>query len=54
MFFQPKEDHEFENRLRGEIFRWQAPEIYSGQIPSEAADIYGLSLLIWEMTTSEF
>ena len=51
---QPKSKRDFETHLRAEIFRWLAPEIFSDQTPSEATDVYGLSLLIWEMTTSEF
>ncbi|XP_043484130.1 probable tyrosine-protein kinase DDB_G0283397 isoform X2 [Leptopilina heterotoma] len=50
---EPKEEQEFENPLRAEIFRWQAPELFYDQTPTEATDIYGLSLLIWEMTTMQ-
>ncbi|KAK2580235.1 hypothetical protein KPH14_012491 [Odynerus spinipes] len=42
---------EYEERLRAEIFRWQAPELFSGKSCKES-DIYGLALLIWEMCTT--
>ncbi|XP_033210908.1 uncharacterized protein LOC117168990 isoform X2 [Belonocnema kinseyi] len=48
---EPKSKQDFQARLRAEIFRWQAPEIFRGRAPTEATDVYGLSLLIWEMTT---
>ncbi|XP_043282862.1 uncharacterized protein [Venturia canescens] len=47
----PNRSQEFEHRLRYEIFRWQAPEIFRGHEPSRATDVYGLALLMWEMCT---
>ncbi|XP_015609453.1 uncharacterized protein LOC107274657 isoform X2 [Cephus cinctus] len=44
-------DREYESRLRAEIFRWQAPELFRGHAPSKQSDVYGLALLIWEMCT---
>ncbi|KAL2720576.1 inactive serine/threonine-protein kinase TEX14-like isoform X2 [Vespula squamosa] len=46
----PKPKQEYEDILRGEIFRWQAPELFSG-ISCKESDVYGLALLIWEMCT---
>ncbi|KAI4489429.1 hypothetical protein M0802_011184 [Mischocyttarus mexicanus] len=45
---KPKE--KYEDILRSEIFRWQAPELFSN-IVCKKNDIYGLALLIWEMCT---
>nr|XP_050868327.1 uncharacterized protein LOC127072147 isoform X1 [Vespula vulgaris] len=47
---KPKPKQEYEDILRGEIFRWQAPELFSG-ISCKESDVYGLALLIWEMCT---
>ncbi|XP_076394374.1 uncharacterized protein LOC100880685 isoform X2 [Megachile rotundata] len=47
----PKQDREYEERLRTEIFRWQAPELFHSYEPRKESDIYGLTLLIWEMCT---
>ncbi|XP_011302773.1 inactive serine/threonine-protein kinase TEX14-like [Fopius arisanus] len=47
----PKTFHEYEDRLRSEIFKWQAPELLSGHEASIATDIYSLTLLMWEMCT---
>ncbi|KAK0161752.1 hypothetical protein PV327_008168 [Microctonus hyperodae] len=48
---QPKGGRNYEKRLRSEIFRWQAPELFIRQKVSTATDVYGLALLIWEMCT---
>ncbi|XP_015122837.1 uncharacterized protein LOC107045189 isoform X2 [Diachasma alloeum] len=48
----PKIFHDYEDRLRSEIFRWQAPELLSGHEASAATDIYSLTLLMWEMCTT--
>ncbi|XP_015185907.1 PREDICTED: uncharacterized protein LOC107071427 isoform X2 [Polistes dominula] len=40
----------YEDILRSEIIRWQAPELFSNIVCKEN-DIYGLALLIWEMCT---
>ncbi|XP_035724443.1 uncharacterized protein LOC118442665 isoform X2 [Vespa mandarinia] len=47
---KPKPKQEYEDILRSEIFRWQAPELFSG-ISCKENDVYGLALLIWEMCT---
>lgn len=47
----PKPDREYEERLRTEIFRWQAPELFCNYEPHKESDVYGLTLLIWEMCT---
>lgn len=47
----PKPKREYEERLRTEIFRWQAPELFLGK-SSKESDVYGLALLIWEMCTT--
>ncbi|KAK0169765.1 hypothetical protein PV328_010406 [Microctonus aethiopoides] len=47
----PKGARNYEKRLRSEIFRWQAPELFIRQKVSTATDVYGLTLLIWEMCT---
>ncbi|XP_053596711.1 uncharacterized protein LOC106693063 [Microplitis demolitor] len=41
----------YEDRLRSEIFRWQAPELFSHQRATTATDVYGLTLVMWEMST---
>ncbi|CAG5093796.1 Similar to SIS8: Probable serine/threonine-protein kinase SIS8 (Arabidopsis thaliana) [Cotesia congregata] len=41
----------YEDCLRAEIFRWQAPELFNRQKPTTATDVYGLALLVWEMAT---
>ncbi|KAG7208354.1 hypothetical protein KM043_014590 [Ampulex compressa] len=46
-----KPEREYEERLRAEIFRWLAPEIFYGIEPRKETDVYGLTLLIWEMCT---
>ncbi|XP_017792596.1 PREDICTED: uncharacterized protein LOC108574501 [Habropoda laboriosa] len=46
-----KADRKFEERLRSEIFNWQAPELFHGYEPGKESDVYGLALLIWEMCT---
>ena len=50
---QPKPEREYEERLRAEIFRWQAPELFHSYEPYRESDVYGLALLIWEMCTSK-
>ncbi|KAK9295162.1 hypothetical protein QLX08_010441 [Tetragonisca angustula] len=47
----PKPEREYEERLRAEIFRWQAPELFHSYEPYRESDVYGLALLIWEMCT---
>ncbi|CAL7951373.1 unnamed protein product [Xylocopa violacea] len=47
----PKPDREYEERLRAETFRWQAPELFHSYEPHKESDVYGLTLLIWEMCT---
>ena len=47
----PKPDREFQERLRTEIFRWQAPELFHSHEPRKESDVYGLAMLIWEMCT---
>ncbi|KAK1127787.1 hypothetical protein K0M31_003273 [Melipona bicolor] len=47
----PKPEREYEERLRSEIFRWQAPELFCSYEPYRETDVYGLALLIWEMCT---
>ncbi|XP_060823605.1 uncharacterized protein LOC132911199 isoform X1 [Bombus pascuorum] len=47
----PRPKREYEERLRNEIFRWQAPELFHSYEPHKESDIYGLALLIWEMCT---
>ncbi|KOX75689.1 Inactive serine/threonine-protein kinase TEX14, partial [Melipona quadrifasciata] len=47
----PKPEREYEERLRSEIFRWQAPELFRSYEPYTETDVYGLALLIWEMCT---
>ncbi|XP_025153768.1 uncharacterized protein LOC105186466 isoform X2 [Harpegnathos saltator] len=42
----------YEKCLRTEIFKWQAPEFFYGLCPSTKSDVYGLSLLLWEMSTA--
>lgn len=51
---QPKPKREYEERLRAEVFRWQAPELFHGYEPYKESDVYGLALLIWEMCTSKY
>ncbi|XP_046629155.1 uncharacterized protein LOC124309525 isoform X1 [Neodiprion virginianus] len=48
---EPRPYREWEERLRTEIFKWQAPEMFYGDAPSRACDVYALALLIWEMCT---
>lgn len=48
----PKPEREYEERLRNEIFRWQAPELFHSYEPYKQSDVYGLALLIWEMCTT--
>ncbi|KAF3421918.1 hypothetical protein E2986_01461, partial [Frieseomelitta varia] len=48
---QPKPEREYEDRLRAEIFRWQAPELFQSYEPYRESDVYGLALIIWEMCT---
>lgn len=50
---QPKPEREYEERLRAEIFRWQAPELFHSYEAYRESDVYGLALLIWEMCTSK-
>lgn len=50
---QPKPEREYEERLRNEIFRWQAPELFRSYEAHKESDVYGLALLIWEMCTSK-
>ncbi|XP_014611193.1 PREDICTED: uncharacterized protein LOC106790642 [Polistes canadensis] len=45
-----KSKQKYEDILRSEIIRWQAPELFSNIVCKEN-DIYGLALLIWEMCT---
>ncbi|XP_063980477.1 uncharacterized protein LOC135164242 isoform X2 [Diachasmimorpha longicaudata] len=47
----PKQFCDYEDHLRSEIYRWQAPELFSGHEVSAATDVYSLVLLIWEMCT---
>ncbi|XP_043595525.1 uncharacterized protein LOC122573355 isoform X2 [Bombus pyrosoma] len=47
----PKPEREYEERLRNEIFHWQAPELFHSYEPYKQSDVYGLALLIWEMST---
>ncbi|XP_071875868.1 uncharacterized protein isoform X2 [Bombus fervidus] len=47
----PRPEREYEERLRNEIFRWQAPELFHSYEPHKQSDVYGLALLIWEMCT---
>ncbi|CAK9798569.1 Inactive serine/threonine-protein kinase TEX14 [Anthophora plagiata] len=47
----PKQEREYEERLRSEIYHWQAPELFHGYEPGKESDVYGLALLIWEMCT---
>ena len=47
----PKPEREYEERLRTEIFRWQAPELFRSYEARKESDVYGLTLLIWEMCT---
>ncbi|XP_054014878.1 uncharacterized protein LOC128895911 isoform X2 [Hylaeus anthracinus] len=47
----PKQDRKYEERLRAEIFRWQAPELFHSYEPRKESDVYGLAMLIWEMCT---
>ncbi|XP_076237982.1 uncharacterized protein LOC143181472 [Calliopsis andreniformis] len=47
----PPVDREYEERLRTEIFRWQAPELFDSYKPRKESDVYGLAMLIWEMCT---
>ncbi|XP_014477018.1 PREDICTED: uncharacterized protein LOC106745691 isoform X2 [Dinoponera quadriceps] len=42
----------YEKCLRAEIFKWQAPEFFFGYDLSTKSDVYGLSLLLWEMGTA--
>ncbi|XP_043258000.1 uncharacterized protein LOC122400539 isoform X1 [Colletes gigas] len=49
---RPKPDREHKERLRTEIFRWQAPELFHSCEPRKESDVYGLTLLIWEMCTT--
>ncbi|XP_076278097.1 uncharacterized protein LOC143207997 isoform X1 [Lasioglossum baleicum] len=49
----PKPNREYEERLRNEVFRWQAPELFHDCEPCKASDVYGLAMLIWEMCTTE-
>ncbi|CAK9833750.1 Inactive serine/threonine-protein kinase TEX14 [Anthophora retusa] len=49
----PKQEKEYEERLRSEIYRWQAPELFHGYEPGKESDVYGLALLIWEMCTMQ-
>ncbi|OAD60905.1 Inactive serine/threonine-protein kinase TEX14 [Eufriesea mexicana] len=46
-----KPEREYEERLRTEVFRWQAPELFHRYEPHKESDVYGLALLIWEMCT---
>ncbi|XP_012170170.2 uncharacterized protein LOC100647703 isoform X3 [Bombus terrestris] len=48
----PKPEREYEERLRNEIFHWQAPELFHSYEPYKQSDVYGLALLIWEMCTT--
>ncbi|XP_076183295.1 uncharacterized protein LOC143154996 isoform X2 [Ptiloglossa arizonensis] len=47
----PIPDREHEERLRTEVFRWQAPELFHSYEPRKESDVYGLAMLIWEMCT---
>ncbi|XP_031841792.1 uncharacterized protein LOC116431042 isoform X2 [Nomia melanderi] len=49
----PKPNREYEERLRNEIFRWQAPELFESNEPRKESDVYGLAMLIWEMCTMQ-
>ncbi|XP_033330052.2 uncharacterized protein LOC117222460 isoform X2 [Megalopta genalis] len=49
----PKPNREYEERLRNEIFRWQAPELFHDYEPRKESDVYGLAMLIWEMSTMQ-
>ncbi|XP_076643353.1 uncharacterized protein LOC143353714 isoform X2 [Halictus rubicundus] len=49
----PKPNREYEERLRNEIFRWQAPELFHDCKPCKESDVYGLAMLIWEMCTMQ-
>ncbi|KZC14650.1 Inactive serine/threonine-protein kinase TEX14 [Dufourea novaeangliae] len=49
----PKVNREYEERLRNEIFRWQAPELFESYEPRKESDVYGLAMLIWEMCTMQ-
>ncbi|CAD1472538.1 unnamed protein product, partial [Heterotrigona itama] len=46
-----KPEREYEERLRAEIFCWQAPELFRSYEPHRESDVYSLALLIWEMCT---
>ncbi|XP_066585053.1 uncharacterized protein [Prorops nasuta] len=48
----PKIERMYEKRLRNEIFRWLAPELFCGNDPCKESDVYGLSLITWEMCTT--
>ncbi|XP_048513237.1 uncharacterized protein LOC105688880 isoform X2 [Athalia rosae] len=50
---EPRPYREWEGRLRTEIFRWQAPEMFYGDTPNRTCDVYALTLLIWEMCTGQ-
>ncbi|XP_078050523.1 uncharacterized protein LOC144477012 isoform X2 [Augochlora pura] len=49
----PKPNREYEERLRNEIFRWQAPELFEDYEPRKESDVYGLAMLIWEICTMQ-
>ncbi|XP_034951316.1 probable tyrosine-protein kinase DDB_G0283397 [Chelonus insularis] len=45
------EEQSYEDCVRSEIFQWQAPELFKGQRPTIATDVFGLALLTWELCT---
>lgn len=54
IFLQDKVERDYEECLRTEIFRWQAPEFFHGLALTTKSDVYGLSLLLWEIGTGRF
>ena len=43
------EEYQVDAKKDGQLVCWLAPEILSGEAPTQAADVYSLSLVLWEI-----
>ena len=43
------EEYQLDAKKDGQLVCWLAPEILSGEAPTQAADVYSLSLVLWEI-----